>query len=276
MSRLQTDHSYEEIRAAALDVLAGREPRAPYEVNQYEGLSIAIAEAFARREQPPEARSGSRQAFNLSDGDRELFLEIFWDLFRQGIITLGLNDNNREFPFFRLSRLGQRLIANQDTYFFHDVTSYTKLLKQEVPGIDPVTLVYVQEALQAFRAGCLLSSTVMLGVATEHTFLLLMEAVDHSPTHAKHFAGVSKERTILQKVNKFKALLDQKQKALPSDVKEDLDTRFAGILSTIRTFRNQMGHPTGKIPDREQTYVLINLFIPYCRKMYQLRNFLKT
>lgn len=166
------NHSYEELRAAALDVLAGRE-KGPYEPSQYESLSIGVAEAFLRREDPQAQPPHSRRPAYLSGADRELFLEVFWDLFRQGIITLGLNDNNREFPFFRLSRLGQRLIANQDTYFF----------------------LYVQEALQAFRAGCILSSTVMLGVATEHTFLLLAEAVDQSPTHAKHFAGVAKERT---------------------------------------------------------------------------------
>jgi hypothetical protein len=269
------DHSYEELRAAALDVLAGRE-KVPYEPSQYEHLSIGVAEAFLRREEPDAALPHSRRPAHLSGADRELFLEVFWELFRQGIITLGLNDSNREFPFCRLSRLGARLIANQDTYFFHDVTTYTKLLKQEIPNIDPVTLLYVQEAMQAFRAGCILSSTVMLGVATEHTFLLLTEAVNQSPTHSKHFAGVAKERTVLQKVNKFRHLLDQQLKTLPPDIKEDLETRFAGILSVIRTFRNQAGHPTGHIPDREQTYVLLNLFVPYCRKMYELRDYLKN
>ena len=31
-----------------------------------------------------------------------------------------------------------------------------------------------------------------------------------------------------------------------------------------------MSIPTGKIIDREQSYVLLQLFIPYCKKMYQL------
>ena len=53
------DHSYEEIRAAALDVLAGRE-QAPYEPSQYEHISIGVAEVFARRERPPGETLGSR------------------------------------------------------------------------------------------------------------------------------------------------------------------------------------------------------------------------
>src|SRR5690606_3672440 len=121
--------------------------------------------------------------------------------------------------------------------------------------------------------GCILSSTVMLGVATEHTFLLLMDAINQNPTNAATFAAVSKQSVILQKVNKFKALLDQQVKALPPDVKEDLDTHFAGILSIIRNFRNHAGHPSGKIIDREQAYVLLNLFNPYCKKMYKLRDY---
>jgi hypothetical protein len=130
--------------------------------------------------------------------------------------------------------------------------------------------------LQAFRSGCILSSTVMLGVATEHTFELMLEVVERSPKYSKAFATVLKERQLLPRVNKFKAVLDQRQGDLPREVKEDLDTHFAGILSIIRTFRNQSGHPTGRIVDREQAYVLLNLFVPYCRKMYQLMEHFRT
>ena len=124
--------------------------------------------------------------------------------------------------------------------------------------------------MQAFRSGCILSATVMLGVATEHTFLLLLDVIENSAKHQKTYAGVLQERTILQKFNKFRNILEQQAKTLPSEVREDLDTHFAGILSVVRTFRNQAGHPTGKVMDREQTYVLLHLFIPYCKKLYQL------
>jgi hypothetical protein len=152
--------------------------------------------------------------------------------------------------------------------FFHDVSSYERAIKSEVPSIDDVTLIYLKEAMQSFRSGCLLASTVMVGVATEHTFLLLVETINQK--HFSIFGAVDKERTILQKVNKFKFILDRQTQNLSSIIKEDLDTHFSGILSIIRTFRNQAGHPTGKIIDREQAYVLMQLFIAYCKKMYQL------
>ena len=79
----------------------------------------------------------------------------------------------------------------------------------------------------------------------------------------------------MRKFNKFRTILDLSAKALPHEVKEDLDTHFAGILSVIRTYRNESGHPTGKIIDREQTFVLLQLFIPYCKKQHQLMQYFK-
>ena len=120
--------------------------------------------------------------------------------------------------------------------------------------------------MQAFRAGCMLSATVMLGVSVEHTFELLLEQLEAHASHKTTLAPAFAERTLLRKFNKFRAVLDSNTKALPPEVKEDLDTHFAGILSVIRTYRNESGHPTGKIIDREQTFVLLQLFIPYCKE----------
>lgn len=75
--------------------------------------------------------------------------------------------------------------------------------------------------------------------------------------------------------NKLRGLIDSMAKPLPPEIKEDLDTHFAGILSVIRSYRNESGHPTGKIMDREQTFVLLQLFIPYCKKQYQLMQFFR-
>jgi len=264
-------HSYEELRAAALDILAGRE-KVPYEPSQYEHLSLGIGQVFARRENSIQhGNSGATYPLDAQDKDR--LLELFWDLFRQGIITLGLNDSNRAFPFFRLTNLGKQIAEGQASYFFHDVSSYDGTIRREVPDINDVTLLYLKEAMQAFRSGCMLSATVMLGVAVEHTFMLLLEIIEANAAHQKTFGAVFAERTLLQRFNKFRNLLEPMIKALPAEIREDIDTHFSGILSVIRTFRNQSGHPTGKIIDREQTFVLLQLVIPYCKKQYQLMRF---
>ena len=112
-------------------------------------------------------------------------------------------------------------------------------------------------------------------MATEHTFNLLVETIENNVNHAPAYKNVNKERGILRRVNKFKSILDSQAKTLPQPIREDLDTHFAGILSIIRNFRNQSGHPSGHIIDREQCYVLLQLFIPYGRKMYQLMDHFK-
>jgi hypothetical protein len=219
-TRRDMPHSHEEIRSAALDIIAGRESVA-YEPIQYEHLRLGVGEVFARREghiQP--GHNGA--TYPLDRQDSEIFLEVFWDLFRQGIITLGLNDSNREFPFIRATQLGKNIATSQSAYFFHDVSSYERAIRAEVPGINEVTLLYLKEAMQAFRSGCILSSTVMLGVGTEHTFLVLLDVIEHSPKHQKTYITVIQERTILQKLNKFRNILEQHVKALPPEVREDL------------------------------------------------------
>jgi hypothetical protein len=49
-----------------------------------------------------------------------------------------------------------------------------------------------------------------------------------------------------------------------------MPSRFGAILAVIRNFRNESGHPSGKIIEREQAYVLLS----YCKKVYQLRDWL--
>jgi hypothetical protein len=109
----------------------------------------------------------------------------------------------------------------------------------------------------------------------EHTVLLLTEVVDKNNAHRAAFAPVAKERTILPKVNRFKQILDRQTGLPPAAIKEDLDTHFTGILSLIRNFRNESGHPSGKIIDREQAFVLLELLPAYAKKMHQLMDFFR-
>jgi hypothetical protein len=165
---------------------------------------------------------------------------------------------------------------NQSVYFYHDVSSYEVVIKQQVPSIDDVTLVYLREAMQSFYSGCYLSSSVMLGVASEHTFMKLLEKIETTGTYKSTFKKAFDERNISKKFEAFKNRLKQelgKNISLPNEIKENLETNLDGIMNTIRNFRNDSGHPSGNIISREQCYVNLNLFVPYCKKAYQLIDF---
>lgn len=269
-------HSYEEIRAAAIDLLAGRET-ASHQLTQYLSLQRGVAEVLQSREGGGSSYDARRhREANLDSQDTDLFREVFWDLIRQSIITPGLNDSNQSLPFFSLSSHGRRILANQDTHFYHDVTSYEARLTSEVSSLDRLTLLYAKESMQAYRAGCMLSSSVMLGVATEHAFELMLEAAVANQAHGSRFNKASKEWGTLRRATAFRKAMDDIASQLPPELREDADTYFAGILSIIRNYRNQSGHPSGIIVDREQCYVLLQLFIPYVKKMYQLKDYFEA
>ncbi len=46
-----------------------------------------------------------------------------------------------------------------------------------------------------------------------------------------------------------------------------------GIFEMIRNYRNDAGHPSGKSISREQVYANLQVFIAYCKKVYQLKDF---
>jgi len=261
-----TKHSYEEVREAVLHLL--RNSRVPG--SQYRNLEVELAEFFRQKGEGGQLGNVFGTA-DLSPADAEVFLEVFWDLFRQGIITLGANASNPEFPFFRVSAAGRRILKGGELYFFHDVSSYERVINREIPEINSVTLVYLKEAMQAFLAGCVLSSSVMLGVAIEHSFGQLLEALESESAHRDKFKPALAQRTLLQRFNKFRHVLMQNLDLLRPSTREDLDTNFGGILSLIRNFRNESGHPSGRIIAREQAYVLLYLFIPCCKKVYEIR-----
>lgn len=270
-----TNHSYEEIRAVILDIISGKK-QVSYPPNQFRHLELGVAEILAKREDATQDTGiiGSR-GHPISQADKDLVLEVFWALFREGIITIGTNSANPEFPWFRLSAYGHKLIDNEQTYFFHDVSSYGARLESEVPDLDDVTRLYLQEAMQSFRVGCLLASSVMLGVAAEHTFNKLLETTANNEQHADAYKVARKATLVSRRLTKFKNVFDSKSKEYPAEIRQDFDSQFLGIQTIIKNYRNEAGHPTGKIIDREQMYVLLNLFIPYCKKTYQLMQFFR-
>jgi len=208
----------------------------------------------------------------LSDSDAQILREVMWSLVLEGIIIPGINNLDGQFPFYTITSLG-REILNGQPYFFHDATTYEKIIRAEIPSPDPVTLTYLKEATHAFHFKCSLSATVMLGVAAEYEFLTLLEVISSNQKWSSIFAKVEKERQVLSKINKFKEICQAQGKSLPPEIKEGFDTIFLGIQDTIRQFRNDSGHPTGKIIPHEQVFILLQLFIPYAKKINLLKSF---
>ena len=270
-----TQHSYEEIRDIVVDILMKREA-VSYDPTQWGHLTAGLAEVLARRGGAAQSPPTRFVQSNLHPYDAELARDVFWDLFRQGFITLGLNDSNPNWPFFRLSYFGQRTLQSQSPYHFHDTTSFIAMVKREVPDVLPTALRYLEEAVVAFYAGCLLASCVMLGVAAEAEFLRLVDVAVNGNLYGTKFVSVQNESFVRSKITKFQAALKPLVPTLqPKKLFEDLDTNLLSIQSVLRIARNDAGHPsTAAPPEREQVYVFLQLFVPYARQLMNLRSVL--
>ena len=81
------EHSYEEIRMAALDIIAGRE-QTSFDIIQFEDLALGVAQVVSVRDGYNVSIGNVPGGYQLSKAESEIFREVFWDFFRQGIITL--------------------------------------------------------------------------------------------------------------------------------------------------------------------------------------------
>ena len=63
---------------------------------------------------------------------------------------------------------------------------------------------------------------------------------------------------------------------LPRNIKENLDNYLNGLFSIIRSHRNDAGHPSGNVIQREHLYTLLVVFPSYLEKVYSLIDWLKT
>jgi hypothetical protein len=264
-------HTYEELRGLVIDELLARSCQNFSELQEKVGQTV-----LKRNNQWPRPPRETGVAYQgavsyLHPNDSSTVLEVFWDLFRQGVITLGVDTGKPGWPWFRLTRFGEK-VGSQSAFRFHDTASYVAMIKTYDPDISPAGVLYLEEAAASFYAECLLSASVMLGVAAEAEFLRVVEVATSSAQWGSTFAPVKKATFIRSKIQKFQEALAPHRKTLPHAVTEELDTNLTMIQAVLRVARNDAGHPSGNAaPTREQVYVNMQLFGPFSRQLARLR-----
>ena len=213
----------------------------------------------------------------LSGSDYGRVQSIMWDLIIEGVVRPGLNEGvNNNLPFFHITEWGKRSVqGNGPTPY--DPDGYLERLRRDIPGLDPVILTYLNESLHTFRIGCLLSSTIALGCASEKALLLLIEAYSASLPEAsqKKFRSNTEGRMIKRQFDEFRKMLDSDLRArLPSNLQDGLDVELNAIFDIIRNQRNDAGHPTGKEIERERAYANLVVVPVYFKKVYALIDWL--
>lgn len=262
---------YEELRPLVLEALKQKmETQIIDLMNDTE--RVALSKGFYAGAQPWR-NSGQVTEHRMPQEDREKVRQLIMDLMIEGILSPGIDELNPSLPFLKVTRYG-KMVLDAGHPIAYDPDGYLTYLKTKVPNVDPVILTYVTESLQTFIRGNILASAVMLGVASEKAMLLLIGAYLAAISNPEKKKALEKKFekafSILRKFELLRKEFEPIKKDLRANVAEDLDIQLEGVFNLIRNIRNDAGHPTGVTIDRRQAYANLQLFIPYCKKIYDL------
>jgi len=276
MTEVRLEISYEQTRSLMIEILRNSGK------GQISSLYTNIARLAVEKEIAPNPYTNSaiiNPSYELPQKYRSWIEDIIWDLITEGIVRpgLGVGDSyDNGLPFYHVSEHGKSFLATQPPQPY-DPDGYLARVKA-IGNIDDVIFAYLEESLKAFRIHCLLSSVITLGCASEKAILLLIDACQNAlsnPTDQADFIKKIDTISIKRKHDEFQNILKTKIiSALPYDIKENLDNYLTGLFSIIRTHRNDAGHPSGKIIQREHLYSYLVVFPAYLEKVYTLINWL--
>jgi len=212
---------------------------------------------------------------NLRDRFYVLMQEVMWQLIIQNVITPGINSSNLELPWFRITSYGEKILA-EERFSPHDPAGYlNELDKVAVSDVGGRARPYVEEAIRCFTAGCHAAALLMVGVAAEAVFLELCVTILpalKSDAERKNFEKLqwvkAKHRWVIEK---FERLPSKERKQLP----ESLDLTLTSLYDLIRRQRNELGHPSGKLPDigREKAFVYFKMFPSFVSDVEAFANY---
>jgi hypothetical protein len=216
----------------------------------------------------------------LSRDDIVLINEVIWDLIVQRVLTVGWDSANPDWPFLRLTEFGWEVVKEQ-RWSPYDPDGYVRELHKQAPALASLCQMYAKEALQCFRGGCYLAAVVMLGAASEgivselfRRFVSALSAGGVSEATSVE-VRIEKEQSVYRKYEVFRKHFDPlvRQK-LPPELGDDLNLQFDGVFNLIRYYRNDAGHPTGTRIERMSAFTSLVLFVPYCKRVEDLANWL--
>lgn len=263
---------YEELKHLILDVI-----RRSGDSFQFKGLCNGVGHSAVSKNIVANPNPPNFQTFEypLQKADENRVREVLWDLIIERVLTVG-DHHNDSWPWLSVTAYGKKALDSTDP-IPNDSTGYLARIKKEVPQLDTVIETYLIESIRTYNINQLLSSTITIGCASEKCLLVLIE------TFTKSFRDANKRLNFEKKIEgKFiKTQYDEFNKAmhptrpqLPYSLREPYENRLNGVFDLIRNNRNGAGHPTGKQVDKDTLFSSLQVFIPYCKYVYDLKDFL--
>lgn len=204
--------------------------------------------------------------------DEQAVLTYFYDLFRIGYLSWGLDLSNPEPPFIHVTDIGRKALqsfsrdpANPDGYLAH---------LAHVAPLPPTVTSYVEEALRCYGSHCFRAAAVMIGAAAESIILDLRDALlsKLQATGAAVPRGLEDWRikTVLDAIESHVTSI---RTTLPRELLETFDAHWSSFTGQVRLNRNAAGHPSAVSNLTEETTQASLLIFP---ELARLSSQLKT
>ncbi|HEX3821010.1 MAG TPA: hypothetical protein VHW45_11780 [Candidatus Sulfotelmatobacter sp.] len=194
--------------------------------------------------------------------------------YHSGIVVPGISTDaySTNLPWLQVTEWGKECLEKGE-YTTYDAALFLERLRSQIPNLDLIVELYLREALTSFRSGCYLSSAVMTGVASERILILLRDAIYGAiaaEDGKKKFIEKTETQIAKRIYESVMSKIDPVRKQSPESLQDSIGTELDGIFNVIRRTRNDAGHPTGRVVQREEAYALLQLFPVYARGTYTL------
>jgi hypothetical protein len=266
MSRL----TYQIVLSLVLDHFAKKDRGQYAEIVEAVG-SAAAAKGLATR---------NAGGYGVASSDRhrieELVREAMWDCLIKRVIVFGMDSSNAEWPWYRLTEQGANAVKAGSPQPY-DPDGFLKYFRDGAPGIDPVVVEYITEAVHAFNSGCLRAAAVMLGGASEKLILVLIDTLEAGIQDAAKQTQFGKDIARHWAINyRFTVLQDRLErmaqaKRLTNELNETVRNILPAGFELLRRCRNAAGHPDapGQV-DESTIFFNLRTFTEYARRVLAL------
>lgn len=211
--------------------------------------------------------------------NKDVIYSMLWDMVMERIIEpIFREDLALKIAGFRPTKYGKKLLQGLP---IDRPNKYLDYLTSQVPNIDSQVVVYVQESLGSYNLGCYFASSVMLGVASERLFELLIDAYTNAiqnPDAQEKFRKRTVGRGISQQYDEFKKKLPDligkngiTDKDGPSTRRLRYEFKHAIEITfdSIRSHRDYAAHPRDGIVPRHIIKGHLEAFPLFCQRVYE-------
>lgn len=272
-----------QLRAVCLDALR-ETTQPPHGKETIEGFVHRVKRLVYPRGLPKATTTEQERvlkASELQQPDQLRIRDCLHDFFVEGLIRPGAADF-ADWPCFHLTAFGIAVLASPSSTPY-DPDGYFAEIRR-ISDVDEVVVSYVEESVAALRANLIRSSVIALGVASERSFKLMMEALakaHQDPQKAKaatgHLVNARNVREALTAfTNRYRGplILALRQHEVGRSLADHFDTYFDTMLHNVREYRNDAGHALKVETSKRVAVAHLDMFPDYLAKVFGLISWL--